>query len=312
MINNKKIILSMATMPCRKERLKENLPSIYSQSYDFDVLILNVNNNVTDEDMNWYNELSNSYDKIMVNKCEDKWKSCNKLLPTLKMYPDDIIITIDDDIFYPKDCIKELIMQYLKTPDCIVAHEINPLKIIDNKINYDNGYDIKLKQKEWGKYLTGCALFPPHIFDNTELYDYDKMIYCTDGIHDELWFWINSTLNGVQCIGLNYVKSFQMDIKTPWKDEEYRISSVLNGKQSPINSYMNKINELYGARLMEIINSKKVLFTLDCNNIATFLHEAPFIKHLYSYGFNVNIDALTKEWAHLLNSVLNKNARFYY
>lgn len=311
MIKDKKIILSMATMPCRKDRLIENLPSIYSQSCDFDILILNVNNNVTSEDMNWYYELTHTYDKMIVNKCEDKWKSCNKLLPTLEMYPDDIIITIDDDVFYPKDCIKELIIQYKKTSDCIIAHEINPLKITNNKINYINGYDIKLKQKEWGKYLTGCALFPPHVFDNTDLYDYDKMLYCTEGTHDELWFWVNSTLNGVQCIGLNYVKSFQMDIKTPWRKDEYRLSNIISNK-STINSYMEKINELYGSRLLEIINNKKVLFTLDCNNIATFLHEVPYVKQLYNYGFNLDINELTKEWKHLLNDVLNKNVHFYY
>lgn len=311
MINNKKIIVSMATMPCRKERLLENLPSIYNQTYKFDILVLNVNNNVTDDDIKWYHDLSNTYNNIIVNRCDDKWKSCNKLLPTLTMYPEDIIITIDDDIYYPKNCIKELITQYEKTPDCIIAHEINPLKIQDGKISYINGFDIKLKQKEWGKYLSGCTLYPPHVFDNTDLYDYDKMMYCTNGNNDELWFCINSTLNNVQCVGLNYVKTFVLDMKSPWKENEYKLSDI-NSQQNIMDNYMKNVNDLYGSKLINIINNKKVEFFLDCNNVMTFLHEVKYIKYLYNYGFEVNTNELTTYWIYLLKSVLNDETQFYY
>ena len=85
---------------------------------------------------------------------------------------------------------EELVKQYEKTPDCIVVHEINPLDLKDGLINYHNTYDAKLGQKEWGKYLSNCALFPPKIFDGSDLFDYNKMMYCTNGNHDELWFWI--------------------------------------------------------------------------------------------------------------------------
>ena len=37
-----KVIVSMATIPCRMERLKENIPSFKNQTYPFDVLVINV------------------------------------------------------------------------------------------------------------------------------------------------------------------------------------------------------------------------------------------------------------------------------
>lgn len=299
-----RIILSMATMPCRKHRLIENLPSIFDQTQNFDLLVLNINNNVTVEDMAWYNELPKQYDKIVIVRGDDKWKSCNKLLPTLKTYPEDIIITVDDDVYYPKDCIKYLIEEYKKHPHCIIAHEINPIIINDNKISYLNGFDIKLKQLEWGKYLSNCTLYPPHVFDNTDLFDYDKMMYCTNGTHDELWFWINSTLNGVQCIGLNYIKSFFTEMKTPWGKNEYKLADI-NLHQSAIDDYMNKIHEMYGERLLEQINKKKTLFVLTCDNIIPFLHEVPYITHLYKYGIEINTNELTNHWKLILKNVLN-------
>lgn len=310
MIGNKKIILSMATMPSRKVRLLENLPSIYGQSYDFDILILNINNNVTNEDMDWYNGLTAIYKKMIIVRGDDKWKSCNKLLYALKQYPDDIIITIDDDIYYPKDCIRKLIQQYEITPQCIISHEINPMKIKNGKLSYINGFDIKLKQREWGKYLSSCTLYPPHTFDNTDLYDYDKMMYCTNGNHDELWFWIHSTLNGVQCVGLNYVKTFQYDIKTSWKENEYRLSNI-NSYQNTIDEYMDKINEMYGEKLLKVIQNKKVVFSLNCDNVMAFLHEWNAIKIIYDYGFDIETNDLTSHWIQYVEHIMNGSI-FYY
>ena len=126
-MNKKKIIISMTTIPCRKKRLEENLPSILNQSYKFNKLVINIDDNLTKEDYLFYNSLKKLDKRIKINKADAKWRSCNKLLPTLKLYPEDIIITIDDDIYYPVDSIKYLVEEYKKNPECIIAHEINPI-----------------------------------------------------------------------------------------------------------------------------------------------------------------------------------------
>ena len=54
-------------------------------------------------------------------------KSYKKLIPTLKKYPEDIIITVDDDAIYTPDLIKELYMEHTKNPQdiqCCRAHKI--------------------------------------------------------------------------------------------------------------------------------------------------------------------------------------------
>ena len=174
-------------------------------------------------------------------------------------------------------------------------------------MNYINGYDIKLKQKEFGKYLSNCCLFPPHVFDNTDLFDYEKMMYCTNGTHDELWFWVNSTLNNVRCVGLNYVRSFAPEMLEQYKEDEYALCHI-NSDMNTINQYMLNINELYGDKLLNNIINTPIVFNLTCDNIYSFLFLLPYIRNIYSYGCSVNVDNLTKDWKYkVLNAIKSDN-----
>ena len=301
-----KTIISMATIPSRKARLKENLPSIINQSYPFDTLILNILDNLSDDDYVFYEDLKSMDKRIILNRVEQKWRSCNKLLPALKLYPNDIIITIDDDIYYPKDSFQTLMQQWVETPNCIIAHEINPILLLKNNtyITYLNGFDVKLMQKEWGKYLSCCTLFPPHVFDNTEVFDYDKMMEVTQGVHDELWFWINSTLNGVMCVGLNYVKSFMPEMLTPWTEGEEKLADI-NGSTEKVTEYMDKINDIYGEKLLSVILNKKAKFTITKDNLYGFLYTLPWIRAIYGNNCKIVYQGLTKSWVSMLNKALS-------
>lgn len=293
----------MTTIVRRKQRLLDNLPSLLNQSYPYDKLVINVDDDLSNEECEWYENLKELDSRIEINKAEAKWRSCNKLLPTLKLYPDDIVITVDDDIFYPKNCIMQLVMEHVKHPECVIAHEINPIIMTDSYVTYLNSYDVMMKQVEWGKYLSNCALFPPHTFDNTDLYDYDKMITCTQGTHDELWFWIQSTINKVQTVGLNYVRTFEPEVVEQYADGEYRLS-LTNNTNEKINEYMKTINEIYGQKLLEAIKSKPVVFTITQDNIYSFLFLLPYIKALYK-EYKMDIGELTKDWSNKVISAIN-------
>lgn len=305
-INNQRrqlVIVSMTTIPLRKKRLTDNLPFLLHQSYRYDKLIINIDDNLSEEDYKWYDELSKQDPRIEINKSEAKWRSCNKLLPTLKKYPHDVIITLDDDIAYPKDTILELIKEHRKHPECIISHEINPIVVEDNKVTYLNAYDVKLMQVEWGKYFSNCALFPPYSFDE-DLFDYDKMMKCTNGTHDELWFWTQSTIHGVQCIGLNYVRSFAPEMLEEYKEDEYCLTNFNNTKDK-IEGYMNKINEMYGERLISNINSKPVVFVVTKDNIYAFLFLWKYIQNLYSDKTIIKYIKLTNGWKNKLFNVVD-------
>ena len=302
------IIVSMTTIPKRKERLTDNLPSILKQSYQFDKLVINIDDNLSEDDYQWYENLKEEDSRIEINKCESKWRSCNKLLPTIKKYPEDIVITVDDDIYYPVDTIKLLVEVYENNKDCIITHEINPINFNRDMtyVSYENAYDVMLLQREWGKYFSNCCLFPPHVFDGSDLFDYDKMMECTNGTHDELWFWVQSTINGVQCIGLNYVRSFAPEMLKQYEEGEYQLTTF-NNTAEKIEGYMKKINEMYGERLIKNITSKNVTFKVTKDNIYAFFFLLPYIRQIYWYGFDLEFNTLTTDWRNKLLDVIKNN-----
>ena len=133
---------------------------------------------------------------------EIKWceniKSYKKLIPSLKEYPNDIIVTADDDIFYPKDWLKKLYDNYLKYPDCIIGQRARKMCFDDNG-EIDSYNNWKLIENEENpsflNFLTGSggSLYPPnsldkHIFDN-ELFE----SLCPTG--DDIWFWAMGVIN---------------------------------------------------------------------------------------------------------------------
>ena len=296
----------MTTIPSRKKRLEDNINSILNQSWQgFEKYCINIDDNLSKEDYEFYDNLKQLDNRIEINICEHKWRSCNKLLPTITKYPEDVVITVDDDTNYPIDSLKTLVEEYEKNPDCIITHEVNPIIVRNGKFEmYVDCLDIKMKQKEFGKYLSNCCLFPPHVFDNSDVFDYEKMIECTDGTHDELWFWVNSTINGVHCIGLNYVYWFIDDVFKDAFSDGYKLSTI-NGDAKTSSKYIAKIKEIYGERLNKIVGNEKIKFYVNNDNLYLLIYHWSLFKTFYAGNCILNLSSLTTAYKKLFTDFVN-------
>ena len=119
-------------------------------------------------------------------------KSYKKLVPSLKRYPEDVIITADDDILYPEWWLASLIKRHKESPKNIQvmrAHRV----MFDEKFNllpYNNwDKEIVNKPESFLNFLTGCAgcLYPPRSLDPEVIRDNIFMLLCPG--QDDLWFW---------------------------------------------------------------------------------------------------------------------------
>jgi hypothetical protein len=111
-------------------------------------------------------------------------KSHNKYYHTMCKYPNDVIITIDDDVIYPQTFIEDCINAYTKFPTAINAGRVH-------KIKYNDGKLLPYKLWEWdykGEYSpdlfftgVGGVVYPPKAIVNLlNIDDIKKYLYVDD------------------------------------------------------------------------------------------------------------------------------------
>lgn len=103
---------------------------------------------------------------LEIRYCKDL-RSYKKIIPTLKMFPDACIVTIDDDLIYEPDILEHLLLSYRKYPSCVSACRTERIKTDDNGMPLEyNKWDRLSHTIEPSHYnfLTsgGGTLFPPH------------------------------------------------------------------------------------------------------------------------------------------------------
>lgn len=107
-----RIIVSLTSYAHRLKNLPAVLNTIFTQTLIPDLVVLNLAyDEVLPNDVQKYIDKHN----IEVNRVADT-KVYKKILPTLKKYPNDCIISIDDDWLYPKGMIEDFMKTHEKYP----------------------------------------------------------------------------------------------------------------------------------------------------------------------------------------------------
>lgn len=185
-----------------------SLVSVLRQSVQPDKVILWIDQTKWSEE-NLSKKLKSLIPKgVEFKYCKDI-RSYTKLIPALQEYPNDIIITFDDDIIYPRNTIEQLYEEYQKHPDAICC--LNPLKV-----QVING--IPGKYEKWIEFLKPVenivmvfpcgvegVLYPPHSLSE-EVND-ENLFKSLCPIADDIWFWFCSCLNNTRHIGIRKKKS---------------------------------------------------------------------------------------------------------
>ena len=194
-----KIIVSMTSFPARINRVHYAIFSLLNQTVKPDEIVLWLG---CDEFPHKEKDLPDTLLNLRKHGISIKWckdiRSYKKLIPALKEYPDDIIITVDDDIYYKPNLIKKLIKEYKKHSSEICCHRVT-------KIIYKNNsfHTIAGGQDFWhgGSYLNkqtgvGGVLYPPKCFYSDILNE--ELFMKLAPTNDDQWFWCMAVLNGTK------------------------------------------------------------------------------------------------------------------
>lgn len=127
-------------------------------------------------------------------------RSYRKLVPALNDFPDDVIVTVDDDVDYHPSMLRRLLELHAKYPDDIIAHRA---KIILPSKPYRKWpklrwYDFLIKSDRAGFNViqTGVAgvLYPPHALKQ-EMID-PELFTRLAPTADDIYFWAAAVANG--------------------------------------------------------------------------------------------------------------------
>ena len=137
---------------------------------------------------------------LEIKWCEDL-RSYKKLVPSLREFPNDIIVTADDDMYYKEDWLEGLYNAYLEAPNNIYTRRGCRAEISDGKINilkprsYNFDYNFPT---DCNNLLMGGSgtLYPPHSL-HKDIFDVEQ-IKTLIPTHDDIYFWIMGILNGTK------------------------------------------------------------------------------------------------------------------
>ncbi len=194
-----RIIVSLTSFPERMYDIHYCLYSLLTQRFKPDKLVLWL---AKSQFPNKEKDLPQTLLSLKENGLEIKWcqdmGAYKKLLPSLKEYPNDIIVTADDDLYYPDDWLKKLYDDYIKYPNTLIVHRARDIKF--NEDNTLKGYNhwplfTDAVEPSFLNFSTNGAgtLFPPNSL-NKKILDYNlaKKLSPTS---DDVWIWVMAVLN---------------------------------------------------------------------------------------------------------------------
>jgi len=124
-------------------------------------------------------------------------KSFKKLIPALIEYPNDIIVTADDDIFYHENWLEKLYNEYLNNDKNIICHRAHKIGIKNKKIQSYSKWQkcICNASVSVTNFITsgGGVLFPPHSLYK-DICNKELFLKLSPKA-DDIWFWAMVVLN---------------------------------------------------------------------------------------------------------------------
>ena len=204
--NNQKVIVSLTSFPAAIPYAARAVQSILCGSILPDKVILYLTLSQF-ENKALPLELQNLADenpRFEIRDYPQDIRSYRKLIPAIKDFPDAIIVTVDDDVNYHPNMLRDLLELHKQIPHAVLAHRAKCIK--------PNKPYSKWKKYRWYHFLgkrihtsfkniqtgVGGVLYPPHSL-KSDMIDVDLFTKIAPTT-DDLWFWAAAVANDIPVI----------------------------------------------------------------------------------------------------------------
>lgn len=185
---NPSIIVSLTSFPARINNLWLVIDTMLRQTIQPDKIILWLSKKQFPDMKSVPNNLIRLQERgLEIRLVPDDLRSHKKYVYALREFPDDVIITIDDDIIYRSTMIAELWATHQSHPQAVIAQ-------YTHNMLYDNDGSL-LPYNQWenntmrGSHLFfgsgGGTLFPPHSLHADVMDEHNALAVCPNA--DDIW-----------------------------------------------------------------------------------------------------------------------------
>lgn len=202
-----RLIVSLTTFPKRIKRIWIVIESMLRQSQKPDMIILWLSQDQVDSMQKVPKRLRDLQKRgLQIRLCPGDLKSHKKYVYTLQEFPNDFMITIDDDIIYPSDMISQLTALNKEFPASICCHRACRYKTQDNKFLPYPAWPYVYQNKGASNTLFftsgGGTLFPPGALHPEVLNEsvFKKICFFAD----DIWLNAMSLMNNSSIVKSRY------------------------------------------------------------------------------------------------------------
>ncbi len=208
---NSDVVVSLTTFPQRISEIKYTLYSLLNQSVKPFRVVLYL---AEDEFENVPEDVSEFLKcGLIVKFCKNIY-SYKKLIPALLEFPEKLHVTADDDLFYDKDWLKDLVLTHEAYPDCVVAHRTHKIKLSAKLKNdilpFGENYPFA-PYKKWKKQTNSCEPSYLNFLTSGAGVLFPNGCFCEDVLRedlfmrlapkaDDVWLWMMSVKGGCKIV----------------------------------------------------------------------------------------------------------------
>lgn len=235
-----KVIVSLTSFPPRFAKIHLTLKSLLLQSEMPDRIIVYLGSD----------SLRTQFTKEMLDletygveyriDGERNLKPHKKYFYAMQEFPDDVVVTADDDVYYPSNWLACLLNSYRKCPKAVSARRVHLMKRNGNELAQYNWWEDqcrRVKSPSFSLIATGCGgiLYPPRCLPPLA---FDEKIFkelCFDA--DDIWLKCMEVLNDVPVV---WAKNWEVDLLDVTDHQKGALSS-LNVDCSKNDAYLRNV-----------------------------------------------------------------------
>lgn len=185
-------------------------------------------------------------------------RSYRKLIPALSDFPDAIIVTVDDDVWYHRHMLRDLLNLHSQLPHAVLAHRAK--RIVPGKPYRKwkkfRWYDFVFKRihRSFANLQTGVGgvLYPPHSL-RRDMLDVDLFTKFAPSC-DDIWFWAAGVTNGYPVVPVPFGRNKPRGLRKP-KELSLKTVNFKKGVDRNVAAF-NAVTRLY-PEIIELFDTNK-------------------------------------------------------